>query len=124
LVGPAGLEAVTAVEEWQSALAESGALTPEVVSRIFDAHGARGRKGVEAVGERRVKQYNDFLVVVGHDDEYIVEQGGCTCEDVQYNLDLEDPTQLCWHAIAAAIAMRIDAVDEHDIWYTDVRELL
>jgi predicted nucleic acid-binding Zn finger protein len=115
---------VTAAEEWQTALAESGKLSPDVVERIIAVHGSRGRKGIEAVGEGRVKGYNDFTVVVGHEDEYIVEDGGCTCEDTQYNLDAEDPDQLCWHAIAAAVAERVGAVDEHDMWYSEVRELL
>jgi predicted nucleic acid-binding Zn finger protein len=115
---------VTAVDDWQAALAEAGALSPDVVERIIAVHGSRGRKAIEAVGEGRVKGYNDFTVVVGHEDEYIVEDGGCTCEDSQYNLDSEDPTQLCWHAIAVAIAERVDAVDEHDMWYSEVRELL
>jgi len=115
---------VSAVEEWQSALADAGELTGPVVDRIVHTHGDRGRRAVEAVGERRVKGYRDFTVVVGHGDEYIVEDGGCTCEDSQYNLDADDPTELCWHTIAAAIAERIDAVDQHDMWYSEVREFL
>jgi predicted nucleic acid-binding Zn finger protein len=115
---------VTAVDDWQTALAEAGSLSPDVVERIIAVHGSRGRKAIEAVGEGRVKRYNDFTIVVGHEDEYIVEDGGCTCEDARYNLDAEDPTQLCWHAIAVAIAERVAAVDEHDMWYSEVRELL
>jgi predicted nucleic acid-binding Zn finger protein len=115
---------VTGVAGWQSALAEAGELTPSVVERIITTHGSRGRQAIEAVGEARVKGYNDFTVVVGHEDEYIVEDGGCTCEDAQYNLDGEDPDQLCWHAIAVGVAERVDAVDDHDMWYSEVRELL
>lgn len=115
---------VTAVDEWQAELAEAGELTPSTVDRIVDTHGKRGRQAIEAVGERRVKEYRDFTVVVGHREEYVVEDGGCTCRDAEYNLDAADPTQLCWHAIAVVIARSIDAVDCHDMWYSDVREFL
>jgi predicted nucleic acid-binding Zn finger protein len=115
---------VTAVEEWQATLEEAGELTPEVVDRITAVHGDRGARAIEAVSERRVKQYRDFTVVVGHREEYVVEDGGCTCKDAEYNLDPEDPTELCWHVIAAAVAERIGAVDHHDMWYSEVREFL
>jgi len=115
---------VRAVEEWQAALAEAGELTPEAARRIVEVHGRRGRRAIEAVGEGRVKEYRDFTVVVGETDEYVVEDGACPCEDTRYNLDRDDPTQRCWHALAVAIARRIDALDCHDMWYSDVREFL
>jgi len=115
---------VTDVDEWGALLAERGELTPEVVTAIVDAHGSRGRQAIEAVGEERVKGYRDFMVVVGHEDEYIVEDGACECADATYNLDTDDPDDLCWHAIAVRIARTIGAVDEHDMWYSDVRDFL
>lgn len=115
---------MTAVDDWQADLAAAGELTPELVDRITDLHGDRGARAIEAVSERRVKGYLDFTVVVGHRDEYVVEDGGCTCKDTEYNLDPEDPTQLCWHALAVAIAEPLDAVDHHDMYYTEVREFL
>ncbi|MFW6384364.1 MAG: hypothetical protein ACOCZC_03100 [Halodesulfurarchaeum sp.] len=111
-------------EDWRTALERAGELTPEITEAILAIHGDRGRRAIEAVTESRVKAYRDFTVVVGHGDEYIVEDDGCTCEDATYNLDDEDPTALCWHAIAVAIAERIDAVDRHDMYYTDVREFI
>jgi len=114
----------TPVEEWKAELAASGELTPSVVDRITDVHGDRGVRAIEAVSEHRVKQYRDFTVVVGHEDEYVVEDGGCTCKDAEYNLDPDDPSELCWHAIAVAVAERIDALDHHDMWYSEVREFL
>jgi len=105
-------------------LAEAGELTPEGVDRITAVHGDRGQQAIEAVAEERVKRYRDFTVVVGHDDEYIVEDDGCTCADAEYNLDAEDPDQLCWHAIAVHVAEAIDATDDHDMWYSDVRDFL
>ena len=112
------------VEQWQQALEEAGELTPAVVDAIVSVHGNRGQRALEAVSERRVKAYRDFTVVVGHGDEYIVENGGCTCKDAEYNLDPDDPTALCWHAIAVAIASPLDHLDRHDMWYSDVREFL
>lgn len=110
--------------DWRDELEAAGELTPSVVDRLLRAHGDRGGRAIEAVSERRVKQYRDFTVVVGHHDEYIVEAGGCTCKDVEYNLDPGDPDQRCWHALAVDVAERIDAVDHHDLWYSDVRDLL
>jgi predicted nucleic acid-binding Zn finger protein len=121
---PPRSSAVNAVEEWQTALDEAGELAPEVVDRILSLHGERGAKAIEAVAEERVKEYNDFTVVVGHEDEYVVEDGNCQCRDSQYNLDGDDPTQLCWHVIAVFIAERVGKVDYHDMWYSDVREFL
>ncbi|SDR35222.1 hypothetical protein [Natronobacterium texcoconense] len=114
----------TPVERWQAELEETGKLTPDIVEQISRVHGDRGVRAIEAVSENRVKAYRDFTIVVGHEDEYIVENGGCTCKDSEYNLDAEDPTDLCWHAIAVAVARRIGHVDYHDMWYSDVREFM
>ena len=115
---------MTAVDDWERELAAAGSLTPETVDRLISLHGKRGRQAIDAVGERRVKEYRDFFVVVGREDEYIVENDGCDCKDAEYNLDPADPEQLCWHAIAVRIARAIDATDAHDMWYSDVREFL
>ena len=111
-------------DDWRTALAAAGELQPQIVSQILSIHGDRGQRAIEAVSERRVKRYRDFIVVVGYDEEYVVEDGGCTCKDSQYNLDPDDPTQLCWHALAVEVAERIEAVDDHDMWYSDVREFV
>jgi len=115
---------VTPVEGWQAALNARGELAPEVASEIVSVHGDRGVRAMEAVSEGRVKAYRDFTVVVGHAAEYVVENGGCTCKDAEYNLDRDDPTQRCWHALAVEIARRVDRVDVHDMWYSDVRDFL
>jgi predicted nucleic acid-binding Zn finger protein len=115
---------VTAVDEWEATLAAAGELTPAAVDRIIAVHGDRGSRAIEAVGEGRVKAYRDFTIVVGHEDEYVVEDGGCTCKDAEYNLDASDPDQLCWHAIAVRIAESIGEAEEHDMWYSDVRDFL
>ena len=115
---------MTATEGWRAALAETGELDSDVTERLIRAHGDRGVRAIEAVAERRVKQYRDFTVVVGHTEEYVVEGDSCDCADATYNLDDDDPDQLCWHAIAVRIATHVDAVDHHDMWYSEVREFL
>lgn len=111
------------VEDWQSALAASGELTPPIVQAILDVHGDRGSRAIEAVSEGRVKAYLDFTVVVGHADEYVVEDGGCTCADSAYNLD-DGEGERCWHAIAVDVAERVGRVDHHEMWYSEVREFI
>ena len=111
-------------EDWRAALADAGELTGPIVDAIIAVHGDRGQQAIEAVSEERVKAYRDFTVVVGHSDEYVVEDGGCTCKDAAYNLDPRDPEDRCWHAIAVDVAERIGAVDHHDMWYSEVREFL
>ncbi|MFB6227177.1 MAG: hypothetical protein ABEH88_01090 [Halobacteriales archaeon] len=110
--------------DWRAELEAAGELTPPVVQGILREHGDRGQRAIDAVGEGRVKQYNDFTVVVGHSEEYVVEDGGCTCKDAAYNLDPTDPDQRCWHALAVDIAEAVGAVDHHDMFYSEVRDLL
>ena len=112
------------VEPWEDALEEAGAITGPIAERIIATHGDRGVRAIDAVTEGRVKRYRDFVVVVGHEDEYIVEGRGCTCKDSEYNLDPEDPTQRCWHVLAATIADATGRVDDHDMWYSEVRNFL
>ena len=111
-------------EDWRAELESAGELTPPIVEAILAEHGDRGQRAIDAVGEGRVKGYNDFTVVVGHTEEYIVEGGGCTCKDAAYNLDPADPSQRCWHALAVEIAERVGAVEPHDMFYSEVRDLL
>ncbi|SDL97228.1 hypothetical protein SAMN04487949_0356 [Halogranum gelatinilyticum] len=115
---------MTEGDDWRAALREAGKLTPSIVDTIVSTHGNRGMRALEAVSEKRVKEYRDFTVVVGYDDEYVVEGGGCTCKDSSYNLDPEDPDQRCWHVLAVDVAEALGEVDHHDMWYSEVREFL
>ena len=112
------------VDDWQAAIEVAGELTGPIATAIVDEHGDRGTRAIEAVGEGRVKRYRDFTVVVGHDDEYVVEDGACTCADATYNLDADNPSERCWHAIAVDVADAVGEVDHHDMWYSEVREFL
>lgn len=118
------MASVTGALEWPDQLAEAGRFTAPVVEQILSLHGGRGRRAIEAVGERRVKQYRDFTVVVGHADEYVVEGRSCTCADTHYNLDPDDPTALCWHVLATIMADQLGVKDTHDMWYADVHDFL
>jgi len=109
--------------DWLEELREHGSLTGKVTDEILRNHGARGRRAVDAVSEGRVKEYLDFVVVVGKGDEYIVEGRSCTCDDFRYNLgDADD--ELCWHILAALIADATGDTDEHEMWYSEVRDLV
>ncbi|WP_418281510.1 hypothetical protein [Halorubrum sp. DTA98] len=112
------------VDDWRAALDEVGELTGPIAAAIVETHGDRGKRAIEAVAEERVKRYRDFTVVVGHEDEYVVEDGVCDCADATYNLDSEDPEARCWHALAVDVADGVGAVDHHDMWYSEVREFL
>ena len=116
--------ATLAARDWRAALAATRELTGPITDAIIRTHGDRGRRAIEAVSELRVKQYRDFTVVVGHNEEHVVEGGGCDCADAAYNLDPDDPDERCWHALAVDVAERVDAVDHHDMWYSEVREFL
>ena len=116
--------AALAARDWRAALAATRELTGPITDVIIQTHGDRGRRAIEAVSELRVKQYRDFTVVVGHNEEHVVEDGGCDCADAAYNLDPDDPDERCWHALAVDVAERVDAVDHHDMWYSEVREFL
>ncbi len=96
-------------------------LTKDIRDLVIDIHGDRGRRALDAVEENRVKKYNDFTVIVGMNEEYIVENDACTCRDYRYNLD---EGELCWHLIAANIADKLNLMDSHDMWYSEVHDFL
>jgi predicted nucleic acid-binding Zn finger protein len=84
-------------------------------------YGNRGNKGLEIAAEMRVKRYKDFYVVVGENDEYIVEGALCTCKDFLFNASRNNVK--CSHMIAVEIAERNGLVDVIDAWYHEVRHL-
>lgn len=109
---------------WLASFATAESLTQEGVETLLRKHGDRGQRAIDGVAEGRVKQYQDFTVVVGHEAEYIVEGDTCTCADTRYNLSAENPRERCWHQLAVQIARAIDAVDEYDLYYGDLSTLL
>lgn len=123
-IHPGEIPHMGAFEAWTAELEDTGELTPDIVERIVSLHGDRGARAIEAVGERRVKQYLDFTVVVGHSEEYVIEAGRCSCKDARYNLDRDDPSQRCWHELAVLIARYTEALDHHDLWYTEVHDFV
>ena len=98
---------------WQK-MERGRALTPEFRACIEQAYGERGKKALMAVDNGQVKRYLDFFVVVGHSDEYIVEDDFCTCSDFLFR------GRECWHILAVRIAERTGVYESYDLWYQDV----
>ncbi|MCP1715247.1 putative nucleic acid-binding Zn finger protein [Methanocalculus alkaliphilus] len=88
-------------------------LTDEGRRGIIHAYQERGEKAILAVEHGNVKKYIDFWVVVGRRDEYIVEDGFCTCEDFLYR------GGECWHSIAVRIARCCSLFEEFDLYYKE-----
>jgi len=101
---------------WEK-IEQDGALTEEFRACIECVYKDRGRKALTAVDERRVKRYLDFYVVVGHSNEYIVEEDFCTCNDFLFR------GRECWHILAVRIAERTGLYESYDLWYQDVWKL-
>jgi predicted nucleic acid-binding Zn finger protein len=91
-------------------------------AELIKEYGQRAAKALNIAREHRVKRYKDFDIVVGHNDEYIIEGKSCTCNDFLYALSSKG--KKCSHIIAIEIADTEDLVDNIDSWYQDVRELL
>ena len=101
---------------WQK-IEQKRALTPEFRTCIEHAYKDRGRKALAAVDEQQVKRYQDFFIVVGHSDEYIVEGDFCTCSDFLFR------GRECWHILAVRIAERTGLYESYDLWYQDTWKL-
>ncbi|NLX49171.1 MAG: hypothetical protein GXY82_04725 [Methanospirillum sp.] len=86
-------------------------LTERARQAVIECYGEQGRQALQAVDAGSVKRYLDFIVVVGTNDEYIVEDGLCTCDrSLLQNL-------FCWHQLAARIALLVGSCEEYDLWY-------
>ncbi|AGK61025.1 putative metal-binding protein [Archaeoglobus sulfaticallidus PM70-1] len=90
----------------------------ELYKKLLFEYGKRGEKAFIYLKEDRVKKYRDFFIVVG-ENEYIVEENFCTCEDFQINLKGKKP---CSHIIAMLIARKIGHYRKFDKYYTDYLE--
>jgi len=84
-----------------------------IVERYRKRYGKRGEKAIKLVEEGRVKKYRDFFVVVSN-DEYVVEEGFCTCGDFEFR-----KTE-CSHILAVKIARETGNYDSFDIFYMDL----
>jgi len=99
--------------DFWTCLEEQGELTADIREEIVRRYGDRGQKALAIVAEHRVKRYLDFFVVVGVQDEYVVEDQFCTCRDYQFR-----GTE-CAHIVAVEIARRTGAFESYEIWYQD-----
>ena len=97
---------------WEK-IERDGALTEEMRACIERTYGERGKKALNAVDEGQVKRYRDFFIVVGRNDEYIIEDDFCTCSDFLFR------GRECWHILAVRIAERAGLYESYDLWYLD-----
>jgi predicted nucleic acid-binding Zn finger protein len=92
---------------------DAGGLTPQVRERICRHYRDRGEKALAAVDSGLVRKYDDFFVVTGSSDEYIVEDDFCTCRDFIYR------GRCCWHILAVRIAVAAGLYQKKEGWYID-----
>jgi predicted nucleic acid-binding Zn finger protein len=90
----------------------------ELYKKLLFAYGKRGEKAFLYLKEDRVKKYRDFFIVVGEED-YIVEDNFCTCNDFQINLKGRKP---CSHIIALKIARIMGRYRKYNRYYVDYLE--
>jgi predicted nucleic acid-binding Zn finger protein len=88
-------------------------LTPTIRERIRQAYGTRGENALRIVDGHRVKKYLDFFVVVGKNDEYVVDEEFCTCDDFRYR------GGRCSHILAQKIALLTGDYEPVDLWYQE-----
>jgi len=87
----------------------------ELYKTLLLSFGKRGEKAFNYLKEDRVKKYLDFFVVVG-EEEYVVEENFCTCNDFQINLKGKAP---CAHVIALRLSKFLEHYREFDLYYVD-----
>ncbi|MBO8182222.1 MAG: SWIM zinc finger family protein [Archaeoglobus sp.] len=97
--------------------AEKG-ISYELYKSLLLNFGKRGEKAFNYLKEDRVKKYLDFFVIVG-EEEYIVEENFCSCNDFQINLKGKAP---CAHIIALKLAKFLGHYKEFDLYYVDYME--
>lgn len=97
---------------WQR-LADTHGLDDELRAEIEAELGPRGKKALAALDAGKVKKYNDFFVVIGRTDDYVVDEDFCTCRDFMYR------GRTCWHLIAVRIAIATGQFERVDGWYVD-----
>lgn len=92
---------------------EKKALDATLREKIAREFGARGRKALDAIDQRRIIKYLDFFVVKGAGGEYVVSEDVCTCRDFAFR---QSP---CWHVIAVRIATATKTFETVDAWYQE-----
>ena len=91
----------------------------ELYKSLLLSYGKRGEKAYNYLKEDRIKRYLDFFVIVG-EEEYVVEDDFCTCNDFQINLKERAP---CAHIIALKLAKLLNHYKKFDLYYVDYMEL-
>jgi predicted nucleic acid-binding Zn finger protein len=86
-------------------------VTYELESVLIERYGPRGKKALKVVEESRVKRYFDFFVVVGYNDEYVVDEEFCTCNDFLFR------GRECVHLLAVRVARETGCYERYESWY-------
>jgi|GEM_PF-555054 predicted nucleic acid-binding Zn finger protein len=92
----------------------------DLYKSLLLTYGKRGEKAFNYLKEDRIKKYLDFFVIVG-EEEYIVEDDFCTCNDFQINLKGRVP---CAHILALKISKLLRHYKEFNLYYVDYMENL
>ncbi len=92
----------------------------DLYKSLLLTYGKRGEKAFNYLKEDRIKKYLDFFVIVG-EEEYIVEDDFCTCNDFQINLRGRSP---CAHILALKISKLLKHYKEFNLYYVDYMENL
>jgi predicted nucleic acid-binding Zn finger protein len=92
-----------------------------MVELLGNHYGKRAFQAVDAVRRGMVKRYNDFWVVEGKSDKYIVEidgdDGFCLCKD--WLIRRSAKGDICYHMLAARIADQTGMFIRVDEWCID-----
>ena len=97
---------------WQQ-LADKHELDDDLRAAIETELGPRGKKALTALDAGKIKKYNDFFVVEGRTDNYVVDEDFCTCGDFIFR------GRTCWHLLAVRIARETALFETVDSWYYD-----
>ena len=89
----------------------AGTISERTRRAVLECYGEQGRRALAAAEAGSVKRYLDFVVVVGGRDEYIVEDGLCTCDRSLIR------NGFCWHQLAVWIAVLAGLCEDYDLWY-------
>lgn len=98
------------IDIWELITADT-TLSSTTRASFIERFGDRGKKALGAVDEGRVKKYRDFFVVVGYQDEYVVDDHFCTCGDFLYR------GGECTHILAVRTARITGRYERYDTWY-------
>ena len=89
---------------------KTGVLKDELEKDIMDVYGARGKRAIEAIKDRRVIKRGLRWFVRGKMDEYEIVKSFCTCRDYVMNISTKKAgVDMCYHALAKNICQELNS---------------